>query len=205
MKHDVASFAIQARQLLLPLQPLSPFVFSIFDEGLLLVQLQSAQHTSIGTRVLLYSPFVGGAIGLVFTLQGIVRTCLRYATAHKLLAVRDIHCSTDSMQMCIFTIAHICSMHVAVCRGSAGLYPKPCILSTLYCQSHGPSALRFPVRRSNSERFLGAFVASQFTGMIFTIFIAASMGVVLAFLLEDWPGSSALKSVRLLVSHAWHS
>tara|TARA_B100000767_G_scaffold264236_1_gene278889 strand:- start:432 stop:557 length:126 start_codon:yes stop_codon:yes gene_type:complete len=41
--------------------------------------------------------------------------------------------------------------------------------------------------------------------MIFTIFIAASMGVVLAFLLEDWPGSSALKSVRLLVSHAWHS
>ena len=106
MKHDVASFAIQARQLLLPLQPLSPFVFSIFDEGLLLVQLQSAQHTSIGTRVLLYSPLVGCAIGLVFTLQGIVRTCLRYATAHKLLAVRDIHCSTDSMQMCISTIAH---------------------------------------------------------------------------------------------------
>ena len=150
MKHDVASFAIQARQLLLPLQPLSPFVFSIFDEGLLLVQLQSAQHTSIGTRVLLYSPFVGGAIGLVFTLQGIVRTCLRYATAHKLLAVRDTYIaaltacrcvysrlhtyvpctwrSADRMQMCIFTIAHICSMHVAVCRGSAGLYPKPCIV-----------------------------------------------------------------------------
>ena len=83
-------------------------------------------------------------------------------------------------------------MHVAVCREDPTLYP------TLYHlpQKYGPSALRFPIRRSNSERFLGAFVASQFTGMIFTIFIAAGMGVVLAFLLEDWPGSSALKSVQ---------
>ena len=205
MKHDVASFAIQARQLLLPLQPLSPFVFSIFDEGLLLVQLQSAQHTSIGTRVLLYSPFVGGAIGLVFTLQGIVRTCLRYATAHKLLAVRDTYIAALTACRCVYSRLHTyvpCTWRSA--GGLQGFTQNP-VLSTLYCQRHGPSALRFPIRRSNSERFLGAFVASQFTGMIFTIFIAASMGVVLAFLLEDWPGSSALKSVRLLVSHAWHS
>lgn len=128
MKHDVASFAIQARQLLLPLQPLSPFVFSIFDEGLLLVQLQSAQHTSIGTRVLLYSPLVGCAIGLVFTLQGIVRTCLRYATAHKLLAVRDTYIAALTACRCVYPRLHIRSMHVAVCREHHPTFTQPCII-----------------------------------------------------------------------------
>ena len=171
------------------------------------MQLQSAQ-LSIGTRVLLYSPLVGGAVGLVFTLQGIVRTCLRYTTAHKLFAVRDLNCTPDSMDM---------HMHMP-------LYHAP--------QVHGPTTLRFPIRRANvrtspcafpfpfprvpipsrshasvhqAERFLGTFIASQFTGMLFTIFLFASMGVILAFLVEDWPGSSALKRVRKLVSHVWHS
>ena len=83
-----------------------------------------------------------------------------------------------------------------VCRAlPKTLYCLPCIVRVTALQ-----LLDSQFGGRTAKRFLGAFVASQFTGMIFTIFIAASMGVVLAFLLEDWPGSSALKSVRQLVS-----
>lgn len=66
---------------------------------------------------------------------------------------------------------------------------------------HGPTAMRYPLRRANSVRFFATFIAFQFCGFVLVVMVTAFISVVLVLLWEgDWPGAPLLRSFVLTVS-----
>ena len=66
--------------------------------------------------------------------------------------------------------------------------------------THGPTAMRFPLRRANSVRFFATFIAFQLCGFVLVVLLFAAASVVLVLLWEgDWPGAPALRAIVLTV------
>jgi len=66
--------------------------------------------------------------------------------------------------------------------------------------THGPTAMRYPLRRANSVRFFATFIAFQFCGFVLVVLLTAVISIVAVLLWEgDWPGAPALRSLVLTV------
>ena len=66
--------------------------------------------------------------------------------------------------------------------------------------THGPTAMRFPLRRANSVRFFATFIAFQLCGFVLVVLLFAAASIVLVLLWEgDWPGAPLLRALVLTV------
>ena len=63
---------------------------------------------------------------------------------------------------------------------------------------HGPSALRFPLRRANTVRFFSTFVVSQVFGYVMLLVLFLGIAFVILFAWMDWSGKHAIRTTLIV-------
>jgi len=63
---------------------------------------------------------------------------------------------------------------------------------------HGPSALRFPLRRANTVRFFSTFVVSQVFGYVMLLVLFLGIALVVLFAWMDWSGKYTIRTTLIV-------
>jgi len=104
-----------------------------------------------------------------------------------------------------FALGLTVSAVVSIVLSLRGIYKTWTVYTHVYdlLLSHGPSALRFPLRRANSVRLMGAFVAFNVWGQLLVSMTCCTIAALCTVLLEDWRYGATTRTAFAGAVHTW--